>query len=29
MKAYSFTDTIKAGIFDDLYINFSSLDLGI
>ena len=29
IKAYSFTDTIKAGIFDDLYINFSSLDLGI
>lgn len=28
-KAYSFTDTIKAGIFEDLYINFSSLDLGI
>lgn len=28
-KAYSFTDTIKAGIYEDLYINFSSLDLGI
>lgn len=27
-KAYSFTDTIKAGIYEDLYINFSSLDLG-
>lgn len=29
MKAYTFTDTVKAGIFEDLYINFSSLDLGI
>ncbi|RAZ13619.1 Uma2 family endonuclease, partial [Klebsiella oxytoca] len=23
-----FTDTIKAGIFEDLYIDFSSLDFG-
>lgn len=29
MKAYTFTDTVKAGIFEDLYIDFSSLDLGI
>ncbi|MCI9386638.1 MAG: Uma2 family endonuclease [Lachnospiraceae bacterium] len=25
---YAFTDTIKAGIFEDLYIDFSSLDFG-
>ncbi len=25
---YAFTDTIKAGIFEDFYIDFSSLDFG-
>ena len=29
VKAYSFNDTVKAGIYEDLYIDFSSLDLGI
>ena len=29
LKVYSFHDTIKVGIYDDLYIDFSSLDLGI
>lgn len=28
LNAYSFRDTIKAGIYEDLYIDFSSLDLG-
>lgn len=27
-RTYSFTDTVKAGIFEDLYIDFSSLDFG-
>ncbi len=27
-ETYAFTDTIKAGIFEDLYIDFSSLDFG-
>lgn len=29
LKLYSFRDTIKAGIYEDLYIDFSSLDLGM
>lgn len=29
LNAYSFNDTIKAGIYEDLYIDFSSLDLGL
>lgn len=29
LNAYSFNDTIKAGIYEDLYIDFASLDLGI
>ncbi|MDE7417180.1 MAG: helix-turn-helix domain-containing protein [Lachnospiraceae bacterium] len=28
-KTYSFHDTVKSGIYEDLYIDFSSLDLGI
>lgn len=28
LNAYSFRDTIKVGIYEDLYIDFSSLDLG-
>lgn len=28
VKSYSFNDTVKAGIYEDLYIDFSSLDLG-
>ncbi|MDE7417178.1 MAG: Uma2 family endonuclease [Lachnospiraceae bacterium] len=28
LKVYSFHDTIKVGIYEDLYIDFSSLDLG-
>lgn len=28
LNAYSFQDTIKAGIYEDLYIDFASLDLG-
>lgn len=28
MNAYSFRDTVKAGIYEDLYIDFASLDLG-
>ncbi|MDE7479048.1 MAG: Uma2 family endonuclease [Lachnospiraceae bacterium] len=29
IKPYSFHDTVKAGIYEDLYIDFSSLDLGM
>ena len=29
LKVYSFHDTVKVGIYEDLYIDFSSLDLGI
>lgn len=28
VNAYSFRDTVKAGIYEDLYIDFASLDLG-
>lgn len=26
VKVYSFDDTVKVGIYEDLYIDFSSLD---
>lgn len=29
LKMYSFRDTVKAGIYEDLYIDFAGLDLGI
>lgn len=29
VKVYSFQDTVKAGIYEDLYVDFSSLDLDI
>lgn len=29
LSTYAFTDTVKVGIYGDLYIDFSSLDLGI
>lgn len=29
LKVYSFQDTIKVGIYEDLYIGFAGLDLGI
>ncbi|MDE7431839.1 MAG: Uma2 family endonuclease [Lachnospiraceae bacterium] len=29
LNAYSFSNTIKVGIYEDLYIDFSSLDIGI
>ena len=28
VNSYSFDDTVKAGIYDDLFIDFSTLDLG-
>lgn len=27
VNVYSFDDTVKAGIYEDLYIDFSSIDL--
>lgn len=29
LNAYSFDDTVRVGIYEDLYIDFSSLDLGL
>ena len=29
LDVYTFNDTVKSGIYDDLFIDFSSLDLGI
>lgn len=29
LKVYSFQDTVKVGIYEDLYIDFAGLDLGI
>lgn len=28
VNSYSFDDTVKAGIYDDLFIDSSTLDLG-